>query len=419
MKNLFLQRCSLSLLILTLVLSSCVKDKTTHTYSIFTPVYKTKTEVRAGIASNAPEEIRTAGKLYVKGKYIFLNEIDKGIHIIDNTNPSQPKNVAFIDIPGNVDMAVKGNTMYADLYSDLVALDIADPLNVQVKKVVSNAFPHRRWPSMGFVADTSRVIVDWIKKDTTVTVSNDSYFPTFDCINCMVQFSTAAAAPKASSPIGVGGSMARFTIIRNTLYTVGDAELNVFSISTPENPLFSNKVPLNWGIETIYPFKDKLFIGSTTGMFIYDVTSESNPVYKGQFSHIRRCDPVIADDNYAYVTLRGGTACGTGAANQLDVLNISNLSAPHLVKSYQMTQPHGLSKDGNLLFICDGPDGLKVYDASNVNSIKLKRHIGGFESFDVIAMNNIAIVAEKRGLRQYDYSNADDIKLLSEINWKN
>ena len=37
------------------------------------------------------------GKLYILGNYIFLNEIDKGIHIIDNAIPSSPKNVAFID----------------------------------------------------------------------------------------------------------------------------------------------------------------------------------------------------------------------------------------------------------------------------------------------------------------------------------
>jgi hypothetical protein len=52
----------------------------------------------------------TAGKLFIQGHYIFLNEVDKGIHVIDNSNPAQPRNVAFIDIPGNVDLAVKGNT---------------------------------------------------------------------------------------------------------------------------------------------------------------------------------------------------------------------------------------------------------------------------------------------------------------------
>ena len=110
-------------------MQGCIKDHCTQTYSYFVPVYKTSEEVRANIKSNAPREIERTGKLYIRGNYIFLNEIDKGIHIIDNAIPSSPKNVAFIDIPGNMDMAVKGNTLYADAYTVLITLDFTDPLN--------------------------------------------------------------------------------------------------------------------------------------------------------------------------------------------------------------------------------------------------------------------------------------------------
>jgi hypothetical protein len=173
---------------------------------------------------------------------------------------------------------------------------------------------------------------------------------------------------------------------------------------------------MGWGIETIYPFKDKLFIGSNSGMFIYDVTNESNPVKIGKFSHLTSCDPVIADEKYAFVTLRGGVRCSNGS-NQLDVLDISSLTAPSLVKSYPMAGPLGLSKDGNSLFICDGTDGLKVYNASDVKDLKLINHIKGFETYDVIAYNNLAIVVCKDGLRQYDYSNVNDVRLLSRVGW--
>ncbi|HYC29855.1 MAG TPA: hypothetical protein VEB42_13575, partial [Chitinophagaceae bacterium] len=105
-------------------LQSCLKDSYTRstTYTYYQPVYKTTAEVRANIKSNPSQKIERPGKLYIKGQYIFLNEIDKGVHIIDNSNPANPRNIAFIDIPGNVDIAVKGNTLYADLYTDLVAI---------------------------------------------------------------------------------------------------------------------------------------------------------------------------------------------------------------------------------------------------------------------------------------------------------
>lgn len=118
-----------------LLLTSCFKDKCTRTYRIYTPVYKTKAEVRAAIKTNARKIIAEPGKLFIRGQYIFLNEVNRGIHIIDNANPASPNNIGFIDIPGNIDMALKGTTLYADLYSDLVTLDISNPLQVVTKKL--------------------------------------------------------------------------------------------------------------------------------------------------------------------------------------------------------------------------------------------------------------------------------------------
>lgn len=258
-----------------------------------------------------------------------------------------------------------------------------------------------------------------MKKDTTVAENCNVGNRWGNCTNCFVAFDalSSSSAQKAASPFGMGGSMARFSIVNANLYTVSNSDMSVYSIAAPENPVFSNKINMGWGIETIYPFKDKLFIGSNTGMFIYDIKNPNSPAKLGQFTHLTSCDPVIADDDYAFVTLRSGENCRRGS-NQLDVLDIKNLTSPALLKTYPMVSPHGLSKDGNTLFICDGKDGLKVYDAANVKDLTLKKHIEGFQSYDVIAYNKLAIVVSKDGLRQYDYSNMNDIKLLSRIGWE-
>ena len=209
--------------------------------------------------------------------------------------------------------------------------------------------------------------------------------------------------------------MARFALTTNKLYTVSNADLNVFNTSKAFEPNFITKVNLNnWAIETIFPMKNNLFIGSQTGMYIYDITNPNLPVEAGKFSHIRSCDPVIADDNFAYVTLRSGTAC-QGFSNQMEVLKLNNLYDVQLVKTYPLANPHGLSKDGNLLFICDGKDGLKIYDAEYVNDMKLMKQFKGIEPYDVIARNKIALVVAKDGFYQYDYSNVNDIKLISKM----
>ena len=96
---------------------------------------------------------------------------------------------------------------------------------------------------------------------------------------------------------------------------------------------------------------------------MYDVQSApSTPALIGQFTHIVACDPVIADDNYAYVTLNDSSMC-RGAINELKIIDIKDVANPVDVKSYALTHPIGLSKDGNNLFICDGKDGLKIYNA--------------------------------------------------------
>jgi hypothetical protein len=403
------------LAILPVGFSACIKDKckSTHTYTWYEPVYKSKAEVRANIKSNAPQTLKNTGKLYIYGNYIFLNEVDKGIHVINNSNPSSPRNIAFIDIPGNMDIAIKDNMLYADLYSDLVTIDVSNPANVSVKKIIDGVFPERLY-GYNFYPDPNKVIVDWIRHDSTVTESCDNSAPPPIIRGGPVFLASAGVNNQSVSPVGLGGSMARFTIVNNYMYAVDRHTLHIISVSNAADPTFSSNMSAGWDIETIYPFRNKLFIGSMGGMFIYDISNPASPVSQGAFVHARACDPVIADDNYAYVTLQKGTRCGP-ANNALDIVNIQNLQSPSLVKTYSMSGPRGLSKDNNLLFICDGKDGLKVYNAFNVQNLQLVKRISGIETYDVITYNHRAMVVAKDGLYQYDYTDINNIRLLSKI----
>ena len=411
-----------ALALFAFLFQGCVKDqcKSTYRYTYYEPVYKTTAEVRANIRSNAPRNIEHPGKIYVRGNFIFLNETDRGIHVIDNTNPSNPVNKAFIDIPGNMDLAVKGNVLYADLYTDMVAMDITDPMNVRVTKILEGVFPFRSWGS--FSADQTKIITDWVQRDTAVTqdCNGGNVWPMQDS-RVFMSFSASQSSSGAAvsvSPFGVGGSMTRFAIVNNRLYTVGNNDLSVFNIANANEPSFTNKNNIGWNIETIYPFKNNLFIGSATGMFVYSINSPDNPVKTGQFSHVLSCDPVIADDNHAYVTLRSGTAC-RGGVNQLDVLKLSTMLDPVLLKSYPLTNPHGLSKDGDLLFVCDGRDGLKVYNASNPSNLQLRSTVTGLDTYDAIALGGVLLVVAKDGLYQYNYANPANLQLLSKITIQN
>jgi hypothetical protein len=215
---------------------------------------------------------------------------------------------------------------------------------------------------------------------------------------------------------GIGGSMARFTISRNHLYTIDETTMRVYDLALPADPVPGSALNVGWGIETIFPYRDKLFIGSRTGMFIFDAANPAQPTQLSTFGHLQSCDPVVVDDQYAYVTLRSGPTCRNTTLNQLDVVDITDLRNPRLVKTYPMQNPHGLGKDGNTLFVCEGEAGLKVFDAADVRAID-QHQLGtqAIHSYDVIPFRNVAIVVGNDGLYQYDYSDPQNLKLLSKI----
>ena len=396
------------------MLSSCVKDTCKQNQKLYIPVYKSLTEVRASIKSSTPQPVKSAGKIYLYGSYLFMNEPGKGIHVFNNSNPASPQAISFISIPGNIDLAVKGNYLYADCYSDIAVLDISNPNNVTAVKFMDDVIKGTQsWWFGSSNPDSIMVPISFIEKDTVVScdVWND-----WEMDGGIVQFNGGIQAlTSAAMPAGKGGSMARFAIVSSMLYTVSFSNLQTIDISSPANPVEIGSQNMGWGIETIYPFKNKLFIGSTTGMFIYDITNPAAPVQQGMFAHARSCDPVVSDGNHAYVTLRSGTACNTGD-NQLDVVDVTNVSAPSLVKTYQMKNPHGLGKDGKVLMVCDGSDGVKVYDATNPSGLQLLHTIDHKNAYDVIMHNGIAIIVAEDGLYQYTYTASGNTQFLSKIN---
>lgn len=216
---------------------------------------------------------------------------------------------------------------------------------------------------------------------------------------------------------GEGGSMAQFTIIDDYLYTVDYKSLNVFHIVNPDQPTLLEKIDLGIGIETIFPQNDHLFIGTQNGVKIYDVTNPRSPEEVSEFEHVTSCDPVIANDDYALATLRGGTACG-GNLSLLSILDISNLENPIEISTTTLINPYGLgflSSNENLAFICDGYDGLKLVDFTDPLVPQILVTYPQFEAIDVIEEDNQLILLTRQGVYQFDASNPAELTELSFI----
>lgn len=133
--------------------------------SSYQPIYMTRAELESSVVTQPAQLLRNPGKIYVKDNLLFVNEKHEGIHIIDNSDPSSPAQIAFIKIPGNIDIAVKGNILYADNAVDLISLNIIDPSNPIVVNRNVEAFPEFTPPDgLGFEksdSDYNKIIVGW------------------------------------------------------------------------------------------------------------------------------------------------------------------------------------------------------------------------------------------------------------------
>lgn len=407
-----------------LLFVACNQDKCDEirTYVRYDPVYTTTEEFRVPIEAEAARVLKEPGKIYFYNQYILINEMREGIHVIDNQDPSNPINIAFIPIPGNIDMAIMNDMLYVDAYTDLVILDIATISQPQVLERKENVFTSH------YHAGPEGLLSHFQESEVTeqLDCSMDNFGASFFFRDDFLMIDMAGG-PRAETinnfsssgapSVGQGGSMARFTISKSHLYAIGDRTLFSMPIAASGQVGNSIETALPWGIETIFPYKDYLFVGANDGLHIVDINTPTSPVHVSTFQHANACDPVVVQDDIAFVTLRSGNDC-QGFTDQLEVIDVRDILSPKLLHTFKMDNPHGLAVDGQELFLCEGSHGLKVFNIQDVSKIpsNLKSHLKGFDAYDAIAIHGKSLlVIGKDGFRQYDYSDPSELKLLSNI----
>ncbi len=198
---------------------------------------------------------------------------------------------------------------------------------------------------------------------------------------------------------GKGGSLARFTISGNYLYTVDQNSLHTISLADAAHPQKVSDKSLGIYTETIYPYKNSLLLGTETGMFIFDLANPTNPQQITYFQHIRSCDPVVAQNGFAYITLNTQNQRCFNGTNELQIVDISNLNSPLPVKTISLNSPTGLDINNDTLYVCN--DGLKIYNvADKQNPVELN-YITGIDAQDVICQEGCIIIIANDGLHQY------------------
>jgi hypothetical protein len=110
-------------------------------WSGYVPIYATEAELADIRYINTPLPTENAGKIYICGNYIFQNEVEKGFHIIDNQNTSNPVKIGFLKVPKSTEIAIKANYLYTNNYTNLVIINISNPTNPVLANKIANSFP--------------------------------------------------------------------------------------------------------------------------------------------------------------------------------------------------------------------------------------------------------------------------------------
>jgi len=191
--------------------------------------------------------------------------------------------------------------------------------------------------------------------------------------------------------------------------------MNIFDLTGDKPKKAAENVYLGWNVETIFSYKDNMFMGTPTGLVIYSVVDPLKPVYQSSISHVYGCDPVVVDNDLAYVTVHStGNFCGQNA-NELEIIDVADVKKPKLLVSYGMKSPKGLGIDNGKLFLCD--DGLKVFSITKPETLlaNMVAHYSGMDGYDLIPFNKTLMMMADDGIYQYSYSNTNEIKLLSKL----
>ncbi|MCL2727585.1 MAG: hypothetical protein FWD56_04295 [Bacteroidales bacterium] len=399
------------------------------TYMVNEPIFMDTKAFRESVSvTTKAQPINNHGKMCFYQGYLYVSETEKGIHIINNNDPSKPQNVGFIELIGNVDLAIRNDKLYADSYMDLVWFDISDPQKPELEGRLEDVFTKYFCLPLtrnNYLIDyrscfdengaMKGIVVGWnVTERTDISSIYDMVylvpFREFGVIRAQI-----ASSPSPSSSInGVNGSMSRFALYDHYMYSVINNFMSIIDLNGNQPEKVVENIYIGWEVETIFNYKEYMFMGTPTGMLIYSVADPLKPVFIRAIFHIFGCDPVVVEDDIAYVTIHSGNFCGQNN-NELIIYDVSDVYDPRHIVSYAMKNPKGLGIDNGTLFVCD--DGLKIFDAANPQTIMANRlaHYSGMDGYDVIPFDNVLMMIADDGLYQYDYSDLTQIHLLSKL----
>ncbi|MFY0592223.1 hypothetical protein [Roseivirga sp.] len=206
------------------------------------------------------------------------------------------------------------------------------------------------------------------------------------------------------SGTGVGGSLAKFTISNNQVIVLNGSEVKQFDILSSGELSEKNTLQIFRQLETIFPYEDKILIGSSNAVYFLGFDSEGLLSVLSTYDHLTACDPVVASNGIAFSTLKV-TDCRAGSEDLLEAIDISDIANPRVLRVYDTQSPFGLAIRGSFLFVCE-KGGLTMYSFNSEGNLTEMDFltIDGAIPLDIIVNGGYLIVRTSEGIYNVSYS---------------
>jgi hypothetical protein len=228
-----------------------------------------------------------------------------------------------------------------------------------------------------------------------------------------------------STEPGQSGSITRFVVHNQYMYSLNPNEVKTFDLQNPDKPQLVHTLPTDYGLETIIIYDNTIYLGSRNALYILSIDNPAAPSILSKTDRFlfgavfNGCDPVVVKDQYAYSTIKVvENICGNVATQSaLIVFDVSDKTAPEQKGLYFMSLPNGLGFYEQYLLVCDeGSDFVFIYDTSDPLKLVLTDYsFPVTDPMDLIVRGDQVIVATRTDFRFYDISNLENIRPLGAI----
>jgi hypothetical protein len=335
-------------------------------------------------------ENKSLTNIYLYDNYLLVSDENEGVHIYSVVDAANPQYITTIALPGNSGAAMRDDIIYANQWDAIASFRLHPDGSLDTLAIIHG-----------------ELYGDWDGR----FLGDDVIGGSEGCMGCRkVAYDNAQIA----APGGTGGSYATFAIIDTFLYHVDDQNIVTLSIADPDSLLELSRTYIDWSIETLFPTEEYLFIGGTRGMYIMDRADPAHPTMISSLEHFKACDPVVVEDTVAYVTLRGGNACGETRDLLLSV-TIKDPRNPRLLDEINIHPPYGLAASDTLLYVSLGVRGFDLYTIHDPGQLKKIESWDGPETKDFIWAGTLLYIMSFDNIRIFDVSNPLEPRELSVI----